>query len=277
VFACVWTKVRFRFVRLQNDVRVCVWTKVRLQFVRVNAGSGHASCCYHVQSLLPIREHSSTGMWHWDTGTVVPSVSKDRCAYIFNGEPVHNNTWLFLPICTGSLLACCQLLNSRYSHWHKNVSYCNARSLQRKALLYFYMPRNNHPTTPRNIPEDLQLLQHHCENLKFGVVTKAPHSTFVIMYFLNYPSQNSAFVFWLSCWVCRTFWSKEVVFTDEKAGNCQVVNGLSVFHCAFQFTKYNDPTNALVYKLNSVALVRERTIPTERPPPVGEVSANFCG
>ena len=30
-------------------------------------------------------------------------------------------------------------------------------------------------------------------------------------------------------------------------------------------------------KLNSVALVRERTITTERPPPVGEVSANFWG
>jgi len=30
-------------------------------------------------------------------------------------------------------------------------------------------------------------------------------------------------------------------------------------------------------KQNSVALVRTRTIPTERPPPVGEVSANFCG
>jgi len=28
---------------------------------------------------------------------------------------------------------------------------------------------------------------------------------------------------------------------------------------------------------NSVALVRTRTIPTERPPPVGEVSANFYG
>jgi hypothetical protein len=28
---------------------------------------------------------------------------------------------------------------------------------------------------------------------------------------------------------------------------------------------------------NSVALVRERTIPTEWPPPVGEVSANFSG
>jgi hypothetical protein len=26
-----------------------------------------------------------------------------------------------------------------------------------------------------------------------------------------------------------------------------------------------------------VDLIRERTIPTERPPPVGEVSANFCG
>jgi hypothetical protein len=30
-------------------------------------------------------------------------------------------------------------------------------------------------------------------------------------------------------------------------------------------------------KLNSMALVRELTIPTERPPLVGEVSANFCG
>jgi hypothetical protein len=33
----------------------------------------------------------------------------------------------------------------------------------------------------------------------------------------------------------------------------------------------------LHWKLNSVALVRERTVPTEQPPPVGEVSANFCG
>jgi hypothetical protein len=30
-------------------------------------------------------------------------------------------------------------------------------------------------------------------------------------------------------------------------------------------------------KLNSVAFVRKRTIPTERPPLVGEVSANFSG
>jgi hypothetical protein len=30
-------------------------------------------------------------------------------------------------------------------------------------------------------------------------------------------------------------------------------------------------------KLNSMALVGKRTIPTERPPLVGEVSANLCG
>ena len=36
-------------------------------------------------------------------------------------------------------------------------------------------------------------------------------------------------------------------------------------------------TFATKTKLNSVAVVREQTIPTERPPPVGEGSANFCG
>ena len=36
--------------------------------------------------------------------------------------------------------------------------------------------------------------------------------------------------------------------------------------------------NRTIYnRYSSVGLVRERTIPTERPPPVGEVSANFCG
>ena len=32
-----------------------------------------------------------------------------------------------------------------------------------------------------------------------------------------------------------------------------------------------------ILSYHSVGLVRERTIPTERPPPVGEVSAYFCG
>jgi hypothetical protein len=34
---------------------------------------------------------------------------------------------------------------------------------------------------------------------------------------------------------------------------------------------------SLIKQINSGALVRQRTIPTERPPPVGEVSANFSG
>jgi hypothetical protein len=46
--------------------------------------------------------------------------------------------------------------------------------------------------------------------------------------------------------------------------------------------KTPQPTHALSCgvaerQINSMALVRERTIPTERPPLVGEVSANFCG
>ena len=45
-----------------------------------------------------------------------------------------------------------------------------------------------------------------------------------------------------------------------------------LFNISFRYMN-----SQLKTKLNSVALVRERTIPTERPPPVGEVSANFCG
>jgi len=48
-----------------------------------------------------------------------------------------------------------------------------------------------------------------------------------------------------------------------------LVNEEALAHCGLLRQKQN--------KKNSVALVRERTIPTERPPPVGEVSANFCG
>ena len=54
------------------------------------------------------------------------------------------------------------------------------------------------------------------------------------------------------------------------------------FHLIFYHGRFG--TKYLSYVLEagiwgpySVALVRERTIPTERPPPVGEVSANFCG
>jgi hypothetical protein len=36
------------------------------------------------------------------------------------------------------------------------------------------------------------------------------------------------------------------------------------------------PTSIIIYYNNSLALVRERTTSTERPPLVDEVSANFC-
>jgi hypothetical protein len=45
-------------------------------------------------------------------------------------------------------------------------------------------------------------------------------------------------------------------------------------------TTFNSTPEAEVLgkkKLNSVAVVRKRTIPTERPPLVGEVSVNLCG
>jgi hypothetical protein len=47
------------------------------------------------------------------------------------------------------------------------------------------------------------------------------------------------------------------------------------FHCLSN--KYDVSEAAGFDITNSVALVSERTIPTERPPLVGEVSANFCG
>jgi hypothetical protein len=42
------------------------------------------------------------------------------------------------------------------------------------------------------------------------------------------------------------------------------------------FLRFPHQNSVHASKLNSVALVRERTIPTERPSPVSEVSANFC-
>jgi hypothetical protein len=39
----------------------------------------------------------------------------------------------------------------------------------------------------------------------------------------------------------------------------------------------NHREDLILVLTNSVALVRERTIPTERPPLVGEISVNFCG
>jgi hypothetical protein len=52
-----------------------------------------------------------------------------------------------------------------------------------------------------------------------------------------------------------------------------------VFHYVRKRTTYERKLFivATTNKTNSVALVRERILPTERSPLVGEVSADFCG
>jgi hypothetical protein len=50
-------------------------------------------------------------------------------------------------------------------------------------------------------------------------------------------------------------------------------------HLTTEALQWGDPQSKEYHQLsiNSRALVRQRTIPTERPPLVGEVSANFSG
>jgi hypothetical protein len=47
--------------------------------------------------------------------------------------------------------------------------------------------------------------------------------------------------------------------------------------CAVKLMDSGRSLTVILTKLNSVALARKRTTPTERPPLVGEVSAKFCG
>jgi len=62
-------------------------------------------------------------------------------------------------------------------------------------------------------------------------------------------------------------WAPDLI-SVERLGGVGYMSGPCYYQASLRLTKT---------KLNSVALVRERTIPTERPPPVGEVSAKFCG
>jgi hypothetical protein len=75
-----------------------------------------------------------------------------------------------------------------------------------------------------------------------------------------------------------SFLKREAVHYFEKSANFyentqrHIAQG-TVCHTRshrFEYLKFHT-------KLNSVALVLEQTIPTERPPLVGEVTANFCG
>jgi hypothetical protein len=79
----------------------------------------------------------------------------------------------------------------------------------------------------------------------------------------------------IACWITKATDTLSICNTYCFSTATMVTRTLPVL-------KFLSPKNAPLYytyklKLNSVALVCERTIPTERPPPVGEVSANFCG
>jgi hypothetical protein len=76
----------------------------------------------------------------------------------------------------------------------------------------------------------------------------------------------------------------EVGMTSFKTLSCHFLGALDSFdHCPENFqiiyliSGHSMSDWMLKTKLNSVALVRERTIPTGRPPLVAEVCANFCG
>jgi hypothetical protein len=58
--------------------------------------------------------------------------------------------------------------------------------------------------------------------------------------------------------------------------SCYAVHSITKF-VLFSKTDEIYINSFYIYLKNSVALVRKRTIPTERPPLVGGVSANFCG
>jgi hypothetical protein len=82
-------------------------------------------------------------------------------------------------------------------------------------------------------------------------------------------------LYWL-CYPSSTFLCSVFKVGRDQIGEVTQIRylglllGLTVLDCQRK-------SNIQTKTLNSMALVRERTIPTGRPPPVGEVSANFCG
>jgi hypothetical protein len=73
--------------------------------------------------------------------------------------------------------------------------------------------------------------------------------------------------FWLpgTCTMCTVLKEHNIFQTD------------SVFVVWWNMVSSHLAWNRHKKRANSVALVRERTIPTQRPPLIGEVSANVCG
>jgi hypothetical protein len=96
--------------------------------------------------------------------------------------------------------------------------------------------------------------------------------------------RDSVIFFWFSCvrfQIITAVTMKTNVLRDMTPYSPMEVANVSL-ECLFMQTSVTvyQATRCLISDIivsNSVALVRERTIPTERPPLIGEIIAIFCG
>jgi len=170
------------------------------------------------------------------------------------------------------------------------------------------MSVNVYQSDRNNIPEDLNDRQHSCENFTLNssyriTPTNAPHRTHTQVV-RTLPLHDAAFLWHHQGAQCVPM--LEPANSDFNLHKCHCVEmntnqSITILAPELFFLILAHPVykmwiiqeqNTLelwnklhseekktesILKLNSVALVRTRTIPTERPPQVGEVSANFCG
>jgi hypothetical protein len=79
--------------------------------------------------------------------------------------------------------------------------------------------------------------------------------------------------------MCLPFLNLFVRYDALSCGWCVAYIAYMGVHCYGDLVNFSHMILRVDFDLltNFVALVRERTVPTERPPLVGEVSANICG
>jgi hypothetical protein len=117
-------------------------------------------------------------------------------------------------------------------------------------------------TTWRYIPEDGTLRNHCCEDLKSYIT-----DVFFVSLIPFRSSDNSISKY-------KSFAMRETAFRDEN--RCESVKAnYSDFYSMLQTMEKFTCKRVNNKQTNSVVLVRKRTILTERPLHVGEVSANF--
>ena len=80
--------------------------------------------------------------------------------------------------------------------------------------------------------------------------------------------------------MCYSLWYKAHTMLPATGRLSGIINKPLLLHLVGVYIVYINDARSKKYQIdhkNFVALVRKRIIPTERPPPFGEVSANFRG